>query len=157
LRRSPSAPRRRAHLSSNVRPHRNRPCCCSSGSAPDGVGLRSKVSRVPLRKTAARGNKSGRRRAVHTAELREQSPQRRCVSRRSQAPLPAAFFSSSWCHRRPPFSGLPSTAAAGMTGRTAVSCTLTLLPRSKKSSVARSWCQSAAVAPAQCGLTTRSS
>jgi hypothetical protein len=51
-------------------------------------------------------------------------------------------------------AGSPSIAAAAMTGRTAWSCTLTSLPSSKKSSVARSWCHSAAGASAQCGLTT---
>jgi hypothetical protein len=51
-------------------------------------------------------------------------------------------------------AGSPSTAAAAMTGRTAWCCTLTSLLSSKKSSVARSWCHSAAGAPAQCGLTT---
>jgi hypothetical protein len=113
LRRSPSAPHRRAHLSSNVRPHVEKPCCYPTGSAPDGVGLRSKVCRVPLRNTIAWAHESGRYRVVLIEKFREQSAYKRCVPRRSQAPLPAASFSSSWCRRRSVVVGLRQHRSGG--------------------------------------------
>jgi hypothetical protein len=104
LRRVPSAPHRRAHLSSNVRQHRNRPCCYPIGSAPDGVGLRRNPSRVLI---AGRYSVWQSNQVFSRKHQRRKSPEaprvkswRCCAPRQQSRTLNSSSVSGSWCRRR---------------------------------------------------------